>query len=178
MDTNEERDSNQFGQGAHGPLSTERLKEYGIKAYVPLLKVVTKYQDEFTLYLSALSKGLRGGAEVLSQQGASDEERFVSSFFKEAVSGLDQATEKISGKDPHALSAYLSDFAARKPSLMFSTSYLAGIFIGRLGRHLVTKAKDHPEKVQKKKHSSYENTQLTGHTDYSPGIKGTGQPIH
>ena len=123
------------GEGKN-PISVSRLKEYGKKAYGPLINVVYKYQDEFTPYLNALAKGLQGGVETLNKEGSSDAEKYVSQFFQEASNGLNEACQKLESKDAKAFSDYLSDIAERKPSIMFSTSYIAGLFFGRLGRHI------------------------------------------
>lgn len=125
--------------GAKSPVSVTKLKEYGLKAYRPLIDVVYKYQDEFTPYLAALAKGLEGGKESLSREGASDAEKYVAQFFQQAADGLNQACQKLEAKDINALTSFLSEQAEARPSVMFSTSYIAGIFFGRLGRHVARK---------------------------------------
>jgi hypothetical protein len=122
--------------GTFRPITVTKLKEYGKKAYGPLLNVVFKYQDEFTPYLNALSKGLQGGAEALEQASASEPERYVARFFREASKGLKVACEKLEAKDINALTKFLTEQGEQRPSLMFSTSYVAGLFFGRLGRHI------------------------------------------
>jgi len=125
--------------GAKSPITVTKLKEYGLKAYKPLIDVVYKYQDEFTPYLSALAKGLEGGKESLSREGSSEAERYVAQFFQQAADGLNQACQKLESKDINALTSFLSEQAEARPSVMFSTSYIAGIFFGRLGRHVARK---------------------------------------
>jgi len=125
--------------GAKSPITVTKLKEYGLKAYKPLIEVVYKYQDEFTPYLSALAKGLEGGKESLSREGSSEAERYVAQFFQQAADGLNQACQKLESKDINALTSFLSEQAEARPSVMFSTSYIAGIFFGRLGRHVARK---------------------------------------
>ena len=123
-------------EGTKGPISATKLKEYGKKAYGPLVNVVFKYQDEITPYLNALSKGLEAGGDALNEENSSEQEKYVSRFFREASNGLKEACEKLESKDISALTNYLSDLADKKPSIMFSTSYVAGLFFGRLGRHM------------------------------------------
>lgn len=135
IDLNENTSGKDSG-GASSPVSVTKLKEYGKKAYVPLLKVVSKYQDEFTPYLNALTKGFQGGADSLQQENAAEPERYVAQFFKEAANGLRTACEKLESKDMNALSNFISEQADKRPSVMFSTSYIAGLFFGRLGRHV------------------------------------------
>ena len=135
IDLNENTNNEESG-GASSPVSVTKLKEYGMKAYVPLLNVVTKYQDEFTPYIDALTKGFQGGVDCLQQENASEPERYVAQFFKEAADGLRTASDKLANKDIGAFTSFLSEQADKRPSVMFSTSYIAGLFFGRLGRHV------------------------------------------
>lgn len=136
-------ENNEFKESSEGesrsPISAARLKEYGKKAYGPLINVVYKYQDEFTPYLNALAKGLQSGAESLSKDDSSEAEKYVSQFFKQASQGLGEACQKLESKDVKAFSDYLSEVADKRPSIMFSTSYIAGLFFGRLGRHIASR---------------------------------------
>jgi hypothetical protein len=139
MDMNDETINTEADSGAKSPISVTKLKEYGLKAYKPLIDVVYKYQDEFTPYLTALAKGLEGGKESLSREGSSEAEKYVAQFFQQAADGLNQACQKLESKDINALTSFLSEQAEQRPSVMFSTSYIAGIFFGRLGRHIAHK---------------------------------------
>lgn len=140
MDMNDENlNTTEMDTGAKSPISVTKLKEYGIKAYRPLIDVVYKYQDEFTPYLTALAKGLEGGKDSLSREGSSEAEQYVAQFFQQAADGLNQACQKLESKDVNALTSFLSEQAEQRPSVMFSTSYIAGIFFGRLGRHIARK---------------------------------------
>ncbi|MCM2349016.1 MAG: hypothetical protein NDI69_03280 [Bacteriovoracaceae bacterium] len=123
-------------EGANGPVSVSKLKEYGKKAYLPIVDVVYKYQDEFTPYLNALVKGLQGGVEKLNAENATEAEKYVSQFFREASDGLDQARQKLESKDVNAITNFLHEQTEKRPGIMFSTSYIAGLFFGRLGRHI------------------------------------------
>lgn len=138
---NESNINEESSTGANGPVSAAKLKEYGKKAYVPLLNVVYKYQDEFTPYLDALAKGLQGGMDSLNKENATEAEKYVSRFFKEVSEGLGEACNKLKSKDVHELGSYLAEIGEKKPSIMFSTSYIAGIFIGRLARHIISRQK-------------------------------------
>ena len=142
----DEFNTNETSEGAKTPVSKEKLKEYGKKAYAPLLNVVTKYQDEFTPYLNALVKGLQSGADSLCAENATDVEKYVGNVFKEANEGLKVAIQKLDEKDIKSLSTYLSEMAAKKPSLMFSTSYVTGLFFGRLGRHIIAHSRSVKER--------------------------------
>lgn len=137
-----ENDNSDQAKGANGPVSVAKLKEYGKQAYAPIVNVLYKYQDEFTPYLGALVKGLQGGAESLNREGSSEAEKYVSQFFTEAADGLGQASEKLDSKDINSITSFLSEQAERRPSVMFSTSYVAGIILGRLGRHIARSKAD------------------------------------
>lgn len=135
INTSENSNSNP-DTGANGPVSLTKLKEYGKKAYAPLVDVVSKYQDEIVPYISALAKGLQGGVDSLNREDSSAADKYVSQFFKDAADGLNKACEKLEAKDYNALSSFLTEQAENRPSVMFGTSYVAGLFLGRLGRHL------------------------------------------
>lgn len=131
----EKNDHEQF-HGTNNPISTVKLKEYGKKAFTPLVDVVFKYQDEFTPYFNALIKGLEGGAQRLSAEGSSDAEKYVSHLFSEAGKGLSQVSQKIDSKDINGITVFLQEQMQKSPSVMFSASYVVGILFGRLGRHI------------------------------------------
>ncbi|MFL5808182.1 MAG: hypothetical protein ACJ749_01595 [Flavisolibacter sp.] len=142
-ESNNESMGSTMETGAKSPISVTKLKEYGMKAYRPLVDVVFKYQDEFTPYLTALAKGLQGGKESLSREGSSEAEQYVAQFFQQAADGLNQACEKLESKDINSITTFLTEQAEQRPSVMFSTSYIAGIFFGRLGRHIARKSTIH-----------------------------------
>lgn len=136
-----EENNNELNERPKLNLSKDKLKSYGKEAYVPLLNLVHKYQDEFTPYLESLAKGLKSGGETLSQEGSSEVERYVSQFFNDAARGIDEACKKLQAKDFSELSNYISDLAEKKPSIMFSVSYVSGVFFGRLGKHIIQNKK-------------------------------------
>jgi hypothetical protein len=169
-ETNNENEST----GANGPVSVDKLKEYGKQAYKPLVNVIAKYQDEFTPYLTALSKGLQGGWESLSQDKATDAEKYVANFFQEAADGIDQACRKLESKDVGALTSFLSEQADKRPSVMFSTSYMAGLFFGRIGRHIAR------QKISGKSgETTAEPRKFDGSTDFNTSFDSNlDQSIH
>ncbi len=137
IDHNDNIWSEESGPGSNGPASVEKLKEYGKKAYTPLLSVVHKYRDHFTPYLDALSHGLHASVERLEGEGATEADRFVSRFFRQAADGITEARQRLETKNLSDLTAYVAELANRRPGLMFSTSYVAGLFVGRLSRHII-----------------------------------------
>lgn len=136
ININENDNTESTNMGSNGPMSVSKLKEYGKQAYRPLVDVVAKYQDEFTPYLNALAKGLQSGCETLEKEDSTPTEKYVAHLFREASEGLNEASQKLQSKDIGALSNFLNEQIDKRPSLMFSTSYVAGLFFGRLGRHL------------------------------------------
>lgn len=123
--------------GENRPVSITKLKEYGMKAYGPIIDVVYKYQDEFAPYLNALVKGLQGGVERLNGEGASEAEKYVSRFFQEASQSIEGIGQKLSSKDINSIKEFLQEQGQVRPSIMFSSSYIAGLLFGRLGRHII-----------------------------------------
>ncbi len=123
--------------GENRPVSITKLKEYGMKAYGPIIDVVYKYQDEFTPYFNALIKGLQGGVERLNGEGANEAEKYVSRFFQEASQSLEGISQKLSSKDINSIKEFLQEQGRARPSIMFSSSYVAGLLFGRLGRHII-----------------------------------------
>lgn len=117
-------------------LSLNTLKEYGTKAYAPLVEVVHKYQDDIIPYMSAITKGLQGGAQALSDESASAPEKMVAGWFKEASHGLKEASSKIETGNLNDIMSFIEEQAKKQPSLMFSASYVAGLFFGRIGKHI------------------------------------------
>lgn len=137
MENNNEEFSEEFAQSESSGGVTDKLKGYGKEAYKPIVSLVSKYQDEFTPYLEALSKGLQGGASALNGENGSDVEKYVSRFFTESANGINDACEKLKSKDISQFSQYITELVETRPSIMFGASYAAGIFFGRLGRHIL-----------------------------------------
>lgn len=129
-------------------LSVNKLKKYGKKSLSPLIELAHKYQDDITPYFDAISKGLQGGVDSLSrptdERGGDvqvntkiiEAEKVVAGWFKEAVDGLNGARTKLSGSGPQEIMDYIETQASKHPGVMFSSSYLVGLFIGRIGRHI------------------------------------------
>lgn len=121
---------------AKSKIPVDKLKEYGKQAYAPLVKVIHKYQGEITPYISALAKGLQGGVDALSNESASEADRFVAGWFREASEGLSEARTKLESNDINQVVTFIETQAKNRPSLMFTSSYLTGLFFGRIGRHI------------------------------------------
>jgi hypothetical protein len=133
-----------YGSGnsfeANGPTSEasneqSRFKEYGKKSLAPLTNLLHKYKSEVDPYFSAIAKGFDGAVSVLANE-PSDADRTVSRWFQEASTWLGNAKEKFQSADAKELLQYLEEETRKHPGLMFSSSYIAGMAFGRLGRHL------------------------------------------
>jgi hypothetical protein len=123
-----------------GDWRLSKLKDYGKEAYRPFMELLLKYQDAFIPYLRSLSRGLYRGGEGPSVETAEypEADRFISGLFNEAAKGVDELLRVLEAKDKEAFSSFLKNMSDKKPSLAFSTSYVAGLFIGRLTRHIIS----------------------------------------
>lgn len=126
----------QSSKGDSGSLPINKIKDYGKKAYAPLIKVVHRYQDEITPYLNALSRGLMSGADALKGDSGSEADKYVSGWFREASEGLTEAVAKLQSKDISEVIQFIETQAQKRPSLMFTSSYLTGLFFGRISKHI------------------------------------------
>lgn len=125
-----------FPQNESG--ATSKLKSYGTKGMAPLLELVHNYQDEITPFIDALSRGLTAGAAALKEgEGANP---VVSGWFSEASSAITNMRGKLSSGNAQDFIAAIEDYGRRYPGVIFSSSYLAGLFLGRVGRHIGRKA--------------------------------------
>lgn len=122
------------------PGSTE-IKEYGKKSLAPLIDLLSKYKGEFSPYFKAIETGLQGGFEVLNKgtsenDTVSDAQLTVGEWFRDAANWFNGADKRLQSGNTRELLDYLEQQAKNHPTLMFSSSYIAGLFFGRIGRHL------------------------------------------
>lgn len=125
-------------QSSPNSSSRNKIQEYGTKSLGPFVDILTKYEDLVTPYVDALVQGLQGGAESLRRENQNQAEKYVSNFFSQASSNLKEMKEKLQEKDVRSIQDTLSSLSNEKPSFLFATSYLAGVFFGRLGKHLAS----------------------------------------
>jgi hypothetical protein len=116
-----------------GRISMEKLRGYGLKSLSPFVDLLHKYQDELLPYIEAVEKGLQSGADSLA--GSEGPSSVVSGWFKEAAGSIQEARSKISSQNASDFIDYIDAQSGKHPSLMFSASYLAGLFFGKVGRH-------------------------------------------
>lgn len=116
-----------------------KLKDYGKKSLAPVLDLVHKYQDDISPYFTAIQKGLQGALNAFNQEGGEEAEKVVAGWFREASEWFTTAGEKLRSQEPRDLLNYLEEQGRKSPGLLFSSSYIAGIAFGRMGRHIFRK---------------------------------------
>lgn len=124
------------GMAGGSSIPKNKLKEYGKHGLAPLTQLAQKYQGELGPYLSAISKAFNAGAESLKSEEASETEKSLSRFFSEASVWFENAKEKLGNNNNNEIFSFIEDEGQKHPGMLFSASYLAGIFLGRVGRHL------------------------------------------
>ncbi len=122
-------------------VSSSKLKDYGQKGLTPLVDLLHKYQGQMMPYFDALTTGLRGGADALQQ--AQGEGVTVAGWFTEAERMLKDSRSKLESGNSQEILEFLEIQASKNPGFMFSASYVAGLFFGRVGRHVGRKAIAH-----------------------------------
>ena len=156
-------DTNLPRNEANASNTESKIRDYGKKSLAPMIDLVSKYKGDITPYFSAIGKGLQGAVTALegnsgmnsgmssgmssdsassmntsssSSESSSQADQVVAGWFRDANGWFTGAQEKISSGNAKDLLTYLEAEAAKSPGLMFSTSYVVGLFFGRLGRHL------------------------------------------
>jgi hypothetical protein len=116
-----------------------KFKEFGKKGLAPLVDLVHRYQGDITPYLSAIDVGIQGAIDALRNAEGEQAEathQSVAQWFTEAQTWFGGAKEKLSSKSPSDLLNFLETEARQRPAVMFASSYVVGLVVGRLGRHL------------------------------------------
>jgi hypothetical protein len=131
----EENSSDNLREEKSGFEETEsKFKQYGKKSLAPLISLMHKYKSEVDPYFSAIDKGLNGAINAFGEE-QNEAEKSVSKWFQEASHWVSGAKEKFQSSSPKELLQFLEEEARKHPGLMFSSSYIAGMAFGRLGRH-------------------------------------------
>lgn len=119
------------------PQSSSKLKEYGKKSLSPFVDLIRQYKGDIGPYISALSKGLQAASDAFeTPQEKSEPEQVVSGWFREVNNWFTGAREKIESSNEEDFLRFLEEEARARPAVMFSSSYIAGLLFGRMGRHL------------------------------------------
>ncbi|HXH74877.1 MAG TPA: hypothetical protein VNJ08_07920 [Bacteriovoracaceae bacterium] len=71
-----------------------------------------------------------------SDSSGTEAERVVAGWFREAADGLNEARTKLQSSNTQDMIDYIEVQARNHPGFMFSSSYLAGLFFGRIGKHI------------------------------------------
>lgn len=114
-----------------------KIKDYGKKSLAPLLELAHKYRADITPFFAAITKGLEGGSSALLADNSSEVERQVGEWFRQASSFVEETRGKFEGNNASDLISFVERQASTHPGLMFSSSYFVGMFLGRLGRHII-----------------------------------------
>lgn len=128
----ESSEANRLGQSRRGA----KLKEYGKEAYGPLVNIIYKYQDEITPFFASLEKALEGAISALSDEESTEADRMIGDWISDARQSLTEGKDRIQGKDKSEIISFVEDQARQKPALAFASSYVVGLFLGRIGRHI------------------------------------------
>ena len=122
---------------------TSQLQEYGKKSLTPFVDLIHQYRNDITPYLAALGKGLQAACDSFQESEQMPEaDRVVSGWFSEMNRWFVGAREKINSSDEKDFLRFLEEEARAHPAAMFSSSYIAGLLFGRMGRHMVRMKKD------------------------------------
>lgn len=124
------------------------MKDFGKRGLQPLFGVVSKYRVDLNPYLTALDTGIKAAMSSLNQESSSEVDREVGKWFNQAAGFLSSAGEKLKSKNPTDLWHFFEEEARSQPGLMFSASYVAGLVLGRLGRHAGTQLSKTDSTVQ------------------------------
>lgn len=121
------------------PATLEKFKQVGQKGLSPLLSVFEKYRGDFQPFFNSLQTSLRAAVASLDKEDATSADKFLRQWLSETINWLDTMKTKFEGKDTKEFMAYFEEEAKNHPGAMFAISYVAGLVLGRLGRHLVMK---------------------------------------
>ncbi|WP_408095511.1 hypothetical protein ACJVC5_10755 [Peredibacter sp. HCB2-198] len=134
----------EVSQGADLPQqSTSQVREYGKKSLAPFVDLIHQYRNDIGPYLSALGKGLQAACDSFQESEQMPEaDRVVSGWFTELNRWFVGAREKINSGDEKDFLRFLEEEAREHPAAMFSSSYIAGMLFGRMGRHMVRMKKN------------------------------------
>lgn len=120
-----------------------KVKEYGKEALLPFVDLLVKYQEALLPYLRFLSQGLHAGGDNLSAERSPSQVHAirVAEYFLEASKGIDELIRILEKKDIDEMRRILTGLGNQRPGLAFSASYVAGLFVGRLFKHIVGEKK-------------------------------------
>ena len=112
----------------------ENLMEFGKKGMSPFLNVLHKYRDDVMPFFECVKVGCDAASRELSSRESQSSSRIVGSWFSELGSFAEEARLKLEEDDPRGLFEFVKEKSQKRPGMMFSTSYLLGLFAGRLSK--------------------------------------------
>lgn len=120
------------------PKSVNSNPSFGLgkKSLGPLLNVLAKHKSDVSPYLDALTKALIAAAESLKGEEAPEAETFVAGYFSDGAAWLARWKDKLAGQSPDDILTFLEEEGQKHPAILFGTSYVAGLMLGRFGRHI------------------------------------------
>lgn len=121
-----------------GPTSDTlgQVKDLGMKSLAPLLEVFIRHKSDLSPYLNSLTKALKSGAQSLQGVQSSAADKFIAQYFTDGADWITKWKDKVSGNSPEEMMLYLEEEGRKQPAILFGVSYVAGLILGRFGRHL------------------------------------------
>jgi hypothetical protein len=113
-----------------------KVKDVGRKGLGPIVDVLHRHSGDINPYIDAIGRALKAGVDSLNQKNASDADRTVSGWFGEASQWFEHLKTRFDSTSGIDLITYLEEESRRRPGFMFAISYMAGLGLGRMGRHL------------------------------------------
>ena len=124
-----------------------QVKDLGRKSLEPLMGVLSRHKGDFSPYFDALTKALTSGAQSISTDQSSEQEKFIAQYFTDGAAWLTQWKEKLSSHSTEDFMSLLEEEGKKRPAILFGASYFAGLILGRFGRHLGKTMKSSEENI-------------------------------
>ncbi|MGE3611826.1 MAG: hypothetical protein AB7I27_19715 [Bacteriovoracaceae bacterium] len=134
--------------------SPQRFKDLGRKGMAPLVDLLLRYKTDINPYVNAFDKALDGAINAFKEatekspnvdQKVDDAERAVQKWIQDVSHWFNGVKDRIKSENPRELLNYLEEQGKARPFVLFSSSYVIGLILGRLGRHVVNLKASHDE---------------------------------
>jgi hypothetical protein len=139
-----------------------KAKEYGQEALKPIMNVLKKNHSLIEPYFGSVEKALRGAVEALNGENSSDSDQRLAGWIKSSQQMIEQSQQSLQNQDYSSIAEKLQQIAQRNPAVAFVGSYIAGLGLGRIGRHVAK-----VPKAQKPINESVEPFQMENSQDNS-----------
>ncbi len=117
-----------------------KIKEYGQEALKPFAQVLKNNHSIITPYIESVQKALRGSLNALEQENASSSDRRLAEWMRSLQGIVEQSRSEVKNQDYSGLLDKIGQFAQKNTALAFVGSYVAGLGLGRIGRHVAHKS--------------------------------------